>query len=222
MFAAFPPSSSVSETPAARQLPLDRLADLGRARERDLVDPFVLHEVRAGRTVAGDDVDDARRHLRLTTDVGEEKRCQRRRLGGLQHHGVAACERGRDLPREHEEREVPRDDLRRDAERPRLAVRERVLELVRPACVVEEVRRSERQIDVARLLDRLPAVERLGDGQLARAFLQHPRDAVEHLRPLCGLPSTPRLECLAGRGDGELHILRPCLRDLGQRLLGRR
>ena len=47
------------------------------------------------------------------------------------------------------------------------AVRERVLELVRPAGVVEEVRRRERQVDVAGLLDRLAAVERLEDGELA-------------------------------------------------------
>ena len=62
-----------------------------------------------------------------------------------------------------------------DAERPRPAVRERVLELVGPARVVEEVRRRERQVDVARLLDRLAAVERLGDGELARALLDQER-----------------------------------------------
>ena len=38
------------------------------------------------------------------------------------------------------------------------AVREGVLELVGPARVVEEVRRGQRQVDVARLLDRLAAV----------------------------------------------------------------
>ena len=42
------------------------------------------------------------------------------------------------------------------------AGRERVLELVRPAGVVEEVGGDERHVDVARLLDRLAAVERLG------------------------------------------------------------
>ena len=46
----------------------------------------------------------------------------------------------------------------RDAERASAPVRERVLELVGPAGVVEEVRRGERQVDVARLLDRLAAV----------------------------------------------------------------
>ena len=99
------------------ELPLDRLAHLGRAGERNLVDPLAAHEVRAGRAVARDDVDDPGRHLRLATDVGEQERRQRSRLGRLEDDGVPAGERRRDLPRQHQEREVPGDDLRGDAER---------------------------------------------------------------------------------------------------------
>ena len=55
------------------------------------------------------------------------------------------------------------------------AVREGVLELVRPARVVEEMRGRERQVDVARLADRLAAVQRLEHGELARALLQDAR-----------------------------------------------
>ena len=132
-----------------RELALDRLPDLGRAGERDLGDPLAPHEVRTGRSVAGDDVDDAGRDLRLAADVGEEQRGERRRLGGLEDDGVPAGERGRDLPRQHQKREVPRHDLRGDAERTRSASGESVLELVGPACVVEEVRRRERKVDVA-------------------------------------------------------------------------
>ena len=44
---------------------LDRLADLGRAGERDLVDVGMVDERRARAAVAGDDVDDAGRKLRL-------------------------------------------------------------------------------------------------------------------------------------------------------------
>ena len=85
-----------------------------------------------------------------------------------------------------------------DAERARLAVRERVLELVGPARVVEEVRRGERDVDVARLLDRLAAVQRLRDRELARALLDQARDPEQVLRPLGGpaastsRPRTPR------------------------------
>src|SRR5207302_2939780 len=112
------------------------------------------------------------------------ERGERRRLRGLQHHGVPGGEGGRDLPREHEQREVPRDDLPRDADGPWPPVRERVLELVRPAGVVEEVRGREWHVDVARFADRLAAVERLEDRELARALLEEPRDPEEILRAL--------------------------------------
>ena len=88
--------------------------------------------------------------------------------------------------------------------------------------VVEEVRRGERQVDVARLLDRLAAVERLGHRELARSLLEDARDPEEHLGALGGLPGAPRLEGLAGGVDRELDVLRPGLRDLGERLLRRR
>ena len=141
-------------------------------------------ERRARLARAGDDVDDARRELRFLDDLREEERGERRRLGGLEDHGVAARERGRDLPRRHEQREVPRDDLPGDAERARAAALERVVELVGPARVIEEVRRGERDVDVARLLDRLAAVHRLDDGELARLLLDRARDAEDVLRAL--------------------------------------
>jgi hypothetical protein len=59
----------------------------------------------------------------------------------------------------------------------RLCVLEGVVELIRPTGVVEEVRRHLRQIEVARLLDRLAAIHRLEHGKLARLFLQNARDA---------------------------------------------
>ena len=45
--------------PGAGELALNRLADFGRARERDLVDAFRLHDRRARSPVSGDDVHDA-------------------------------------------------------------------------------------------------------------------------------------------------------------------
>ena len=209
MFAALPPSSSVSFLPRAGELALDRLADLGRARERDLVDVRVRDERGAGAAVAGDDVDDARRQLRLAQDVAEEQRGQRRRLGRLEHDGVAARERRRDLPREHQQREVPRDDLAGDADRARRPVRERVLELVGPARVVEEVRGGEREVDVARLLDRLAAVQRLEHGELARALLEDARDPEQVLRALRAGQRRPAVRERRARGaDGEVDVLR--------------
>ena len=88
------------------------------------------------------------------------------------------------------------------------AVRERVLELVGPARVVEEVRRGEREVDVAGLLDRLAAVQRLQHGELARALLEDPRDPEEVLRALGGGQRRPAvLERVAGGGDRGVDLL---------------
>src|SRR6185436_3842744 len=92
----------------AGEAALDLLPHLGRAGERDLVDVLALDERGAGATVAGDDVDDAGWQLRLAEDVGEEECRERGGLGGLEHHGVAAGQRSRDLPLEHEQRSIPR------------------------------------------------------------------------------------------------------------------
>src|SRR5918996_1606541 len=203
--------------------PLDLLAHLGRAGEGDLVHVGVLDDLGAGAPVAGDDVDDARGQPGLAEDVAEEERAERRRLGRLEDDSVAGRERGRDLPREHEEGEVPGDDLAGDPDRPRAAVGEGVLELVRPAGVVEEVGRRERDIDVARLADGLAAVERLEHGELARAFLEDARDAEQVLRPLARSESGPAvLEGVARGLHGEVDVLRAGVRDLGERLLRRR
>src|ERR671937_403832 len=122
---------------------------------------------------------------------------------------VARRERRRDLPRQHQEREVPRNDLARNPERLRPAVRECVLELVRPARVVEEVRGGQRQVDVARLLDRLAAVERLEHGELARTLLQNARDPEQVLRALGRRHGRPAVLERTARGrDSTLYLLR--------------
>jgi hypothetical protein len=208
--------------PAPGELPLNELPDLGRAGEREFVDALVPHQVRAGRAVARDDVDHPRWQLGLAADVREEHRGERRRLGRLQDDGVPAGERRRDLPGEHEERKVPRDDLRSDAEGLRRALREGVLELVRPARVVEEVRGRKGEIDVARLPDRLASVERLGDCELARALLEDARDAEEVFRALRRRDVGPAvLERATGRPDRELDVLLACLCHFEELLFAR-
>ncbi len=89
-----------------------------------------------------------------------------------------------DLPGEHQQREVPRDDLRRDAERPGGPTGKRVVELVGPARVVPEVRRGQWDVDVARFLDRLARIDRLENGELARALLEQTGDPVQVLGAL--------------------------------------
>ena len=98
-----------------------------------------------------------------------------------------------------------------------------VLQLVRPAGVVEEVRRRGGHVDVAGFLDRLAVVQGLHDGEFAgrsampRAMRNRyfPRSAPGIRRPdlVVGLP---------GRGDRVVDIGRAGRADRGQRLLGGR
>ena len=128
----------------------------------------------------------------------------------------------RDLPREHQQREVPRDDLRRNAEWPGHPSRKRVVELVRPAGVVPEVVRRERHVDVAALLDRLAGVHRLEDGELAAPLLEDPGDPEQVLRALLAGQAAPaRPLRAAGGADRAVDVRRRRLRDLGDDLLGR-
>ena len=159
MLAALPPSSSVRCLPVPGQGALQVLADLGRAREGDLVDPRVRHEGRPGdRACAGEDVDDPGRQVGLLDDLGEQKGAERGRRGGLEDTGVPRRQGRGELPRRHHQGEVPGDDLAGDAERGGTGPESGVLELVGPARVVEEMGGGERHVDVARLADRLAVV----------------------------------------------------------------
>ena len=74
----------------------------------------------------------------------------------------------------------------------RAASRKRVFELVRPARVVPEVRRRERHVDVAALLDRLAGIHRLEHGELAAPLLHDPGDPEQVLRALAAGEAAPR------------------------------
>ena len=69
-----------------------------------------------GLARAEDDVEDAGRED-LAGEAGQDQGGFRRGVGGLEHHGIAGREGGADLPDRHQERVVPRGDLRDDADR---------------------------------------------------------------------------------------------------------
>ena len=118
-------------------------ADVGRAGEGDLVD--VRHARPASRpsAVAGHDVQHARRQTRPSAaDLGEQQRRQRCELGWLEDHRIAHRQRRRDLPGQHQQREVPRDDLPHHAHR--LVPGQLVSHQLRPAGVIREMARHQR------------------------------------------------------------------------------
>ena len=95
----------------ARERAHDDLADLRAARERDLRGERMIHHRRAGFAGAADDVHHARRQSGLLQDLAELQRGDARGLRGLDHDAVSHRQRGRDLPRHHQQRKIPRDDL---------------------------------------------------------------------------------------------------------------
>src|SRR5690606_38151690 len=138
------------------------------------------------------------------------------------HDRVSGREGWGDLPREHEEREVPRDDLGRHAERAGGRPEAHVLELVGPARVVEEPGRDERDVDVPALLDGLAVVEALGDRELAGPLLDEPGDAEEVLATVRAAHARPRrLVRPACRVDGGVDVDRIRARDRREAFLGR-
>ena len=102
----------------------DDLAGRVFAGEGDLVDVHVAAEGGAGgRAVAGHDVDDAVGKPASWASCGDAQGGQRRLLGRLEDDGAAGRQGRAPLPRLHQQREVPRDDLADDADRlvPRVA-----------------------------------------------------------------------------------------------------
>ena len=96
----------------------EELADLGRAGEGDHVDVHVPAERLAGGLAeARHDLQDAVGEPRFDRELGEPDDAERRLLGRLQDHAVARRERRPELPRGHQEREVPGHDRADDAER---------------------------------------------------------------------------------------------------------
>ena len=99
---------------------------------------------------------------------------------------------------------------------------ESVFELVRPAGVVPEVVRGERDVDVAQFLDRLARVHRLEDRELAAALLEDPRDPEQVLGALAARQVAPARPLRAARrADRLVDVGRRGLRDLRDDLLGR-
>ena len=135
----------------------DDLADLRRAREGDLVDAVMLDDGSTRFRAALHDIDDALRHAGALADLGKEDRGERREFGGLEHHCAAGGEGGGDLPGQHQQREIPRDDLPCHACALHTGIF--VRKGLRPPGVMQEMADGERHVDVAALADRLAVVE---------------------------------------------------------------
>ncbi len=70
-----------------------------------------------GRTITGDDVDDARRNPRFQRQTGQLQYRGGGMFGGFEHDGVARCQRRSELDGGQVKRAVPRDDASHYAHR---------------------------------------------------------------------------------------------------------
>ena len=151
-------------------------ANFRRTGERNLIDIGMIDERAASFAGAGEDVNHAIGQFRFLQNLGEMKSSDGSSLGWLQDTGVSASKRGSQLPRRHQQREIPRNDLAGDAERLRFSAGKSVFQFVGPACVVKKMCRHQWQIDVARFFDSLAAIHGFEHSQLARLFLNQARD----------------------------------------------
>ncbi|TCQ01011.1 type VI secretion system VasI/ImpG family protein [Sphingomonas sp. PP-F2F-A104-K0414] len=95
----------------------DRAAGLGRAGERDLVDPRMRGERSAGLAAQpGDDVEHARGQPRLRHQFAEPEGAERGVLRRFQDDRAAGRQRGGELHRGQHQRRVPRHDCRDHAD----------------------------------------------------------------------------------------------------------
>ena len=140
--------------------------------------------------------------------ISANSRARQAGVGGrLEHHRVAHGDRRGDLPGQHQQREIPRDDLPDHAHR--LVIAQLGFHQLRPAGVIVEVARQQRHVDIARLADRLAVVHRFEHGQQAVVLLDVAGDGVQvagahHARGLA-----PGLEGRARGGDACIHLFCP-------------
>ena len=183
-----------------------------------------------GRAIRREHVDDARREPGLDGELGEPERRERRSRIGLEHCGAAGRERGRQLPRRHHQRVVPRHDLgaytdrllervvgERAAERARAAGRRCRHRRVEPECLD---RRGELGLDRA---DRLSDVSGLEGRELRPTGPDPIRQRVQEARPLGrGGPRPVAAQSRARRLDSGVDVRLPRERHVRQGLAGRR
>ena len=208
----------------------DGTAGDGGASEGNLVNVHVRGKSgTSGLSETGENVNDTRWEAGLLDEVGGNEGTKRSLLSRLDDDSAADGDRRGDLPREHEKREVPWDDLTANTDGLLLDVVEGVgggvgdtaLDLVGPAAVVSEAACAHADVDLGHVKG-LAVVERLNGCEEVEVLLEQLRELDEELSSvLWGLLPPWALEGLAGRGYGNVDILLGGLLDLADDLLVR-
>ena len=166
--------------------------------------------------IACNNVDNALGNTRLATNISEEKSGQRSILRRLQDHSIAHSNRRRDLPRQHQQGEIPRDNLSANAQR--LSVRQLAFHQLRHARMIVKMPLHEGDINVATLADRLAVVEGLKHRKKAAVFLQQTGNRVKYPRPPMASEFLPFGLGFACRLNGQINVGGTALSKRSQRL----
>ena len=194
----------------------DHAADDGRTGKGNLVNVHVRGHGSTGDTAeAGDGVDDTGGETRLDDQIARVQRGQRGLLSRLHDDGVAGGDGGANLPRPHEQGEVPGDDLAAHAnglvagvgQRVGVGVDDLAVDLVGPAAVVSEAAGGVGDVGQGHG-QRLSVVQSLNTGEGLRVLLKQVRELGQHAAALGRGDLCPgAVEGLAGGGDGDVDIL---------------
>ena len=131
----------------------------------------------AGLAVARDNIDYAGRQRDLLQHLGKEQSGEGSELGRFQHDRVAGGECRSNLPGEHQQREIPWDDLAANADR--FVADECFVPQLRPTGVMIEVTGDQWNVDVARFTNRFSVVQALQDGKQSGMLLDLSRDRIK-------------------------------------------
>src|ERR1700731_1641960 len=123
------------------------------------------------------DVDDSGGQTSFLAKLSKGERSQRSKFRGLQDHRISGGQSRSNLPRRHEQRKIPGDNLTDNSTR--FVLRKFLLEKLRPTCVVVEMPGNEGNIDVATFANRLSVVDSLENGKEAGMFLDQARERIK-------------------------------------------
>ena len=184
------------------------------AGKRDLGDPRAGRERFAGLDAeAVDDIDDAF-WQQIADQLHQDHDGRRCLLGRFDNDAVAGGKCRCDLPRSHQHREIPRNDLADDAERFADNDRKRVLIKLDALTFfgTDDARKIAKMIDRQRhigghrLADRLAVVPRLGTGEQFEILLHAVGDLEQDIASLGRRGFAPGFKRRVGRVEGRLDV----------------
>ena len=185
-----------------------------------------------GRAVTRDDVDNAVGEAGFLGQGSDTQGRQRRLLGRLKDDRAAGRQGGAPLPRLHQQREVPGNDLADDADRFVTGVAEvrpfdgdgLALDLVGPAGVIAVALDGQGQVRGQGIVIRFAVVKRLQSRQRLHLLIHQVCQAIQQAATFRGAHSPPGsfLKCFASRRDSQVDVRTIGLGDLADDLSGRR